>query len=148
MGVGGGVGGGGWVCRRERRSDWPDEGIHVSLTVWLTDRSRYDNGTDHCSRARYVAEHADPHRYGRASMAQSIPTVTGTLIHQPLADILGILQREDRLPTDREVHEAIEAACADYAALVETRGLTAVMEPEGLALRVAEQLTLLAGLVW
>lgn len=120
----------------------------MSLTLWLTDRSRYETGVGHCPRARYLGYHAGPHGYGWARKAQSVPTVTGTLIHQPLADILGILQREDRLPTDRDVHEAIEAACADYRALVEKRGLTAVLEPEGLALRVNEQLTLLAGLVW
>lgn len=121
----------------------------MALTLWLTDRSRYEEGTAHCPRARYLRYHAGPHGYGYDLKAQSIPTVTGTLVHGPLATILTEVGRKDALPTDAWIQEhAIQPAIAEYHRIVERRGLRAIVDADDLAQRVVEQTTLLEGLVW
>jgi hypothetical protein len=120
----------------------------MALTLWLVDRSRYEAGTGHCAWDRYLTYHAGPNGYGYARLAQSVPTVTGTLIHEPIAAILQWCEEYDRLPTDTFVYAAIRQAIETYDRLVETRGLTTLGDPEALAKRTKEQTQLLEGLVW
>jgi hypothetical protein len=121
----------------------------MALTIWLTDRSRYEEGTDHCQRGRYLRYHAGPHGYGWDKKAQSMPAVTGGLVHGPLTAILGYLKEHDQIPTDRWIYdEAISPALAQYEATVEKRGLASITDADELARRVAEQTTLLEGLIW
>ncbi len=119
-----------------------------ALNIWLTDRSRYEVGTKHCRRHRYLSAHAGPHGYGWARKAQSIPQVTGTLIHAPITQILSYLKDADRLPSDAEVFTAIQVGVKEYERQVAARGLTVTADPSELTLRTREQLTLLEGLVW
>jgi hypothetical protein len=119
-----------------------------ALPLWLTDRSRFEAGTGHCARARFHGYHDGPHGYGWQRRAQSIPLVTGTLVHQPLAAVLECLRVTDALPPDTLVYRAIVRAQAEYARLVVTRGLTNTLDPAELNHRVHEQTTLLEGLVW
>lgn len=118
------------------------------LTLWLVDRSRHEQGRGHCQRARYLGYHAGPHGYGWQRKAQSIPAVTGQLVHSPIAEVLEIVRREDRLPADLEVHSAIATGVAEYNKQVDQRGLRLTTDEADLRLRTLEQTTLLAGLVW
>ena len=52
----------------------------IPLDLWYTDRSRYETGTGHCQRARYLQYHAGPHGYGWAPRASSVPLVTGIML--------------------------------------------------------------------
>lgn len=117
------------------------------LNLWLIDRSGYESAFP-CRRRRYLMRHAGPHGYGWQRKAQSIPTLTGGLIHAPLAEILAVVQAEDRLPTDAETYAAIQKAQAEYRQVVEARGLAMVVDEAELQLRMNEQLCLLEGLVW
>lgn len=130
--------------------------------LWLTDRSRYEDGLIHCPRSRYLTYHAGPHGYGWETRARSLPTVTGTLVHLPIARILEALRtyaaaeqdptragHPSHIPTDDWIYEfAITPAVEAYHQVVATRGLAAITDPEELALRTIEQTTLLEGLVW
>lgn len=120
----------------------------MSLTLWLVDRSRHDADLGHCARARYLGYHAGPHGYGWARQAQGMPAVTGNAVHSPLAGVLATVQATDALPDDVAVHHEIQKARAEYEAIVQSRGLTLTNDPAQLQLRVAEQTTLLEGLVW
>ena len=122
--------------------------VATALSLWLVDRSRYEEGTGHCLRGRYLQYHAGPHGYGWQRKAQSIPTVTGTLVHAPLAAVLAYVAETDRLPSDEVVYTAITQAQDTYRTLVEKRGLATLLEPALLTQRVNEQLALLEGLVW
>lgn len=119
----------------------------MALTLWLTDRSRVEAGRV-CPRRRFLESHAGANGYGWARQAQSMPAVTGTLIHDPIAGILHFLKETDELPSDAQIYGRIVAAKDAYAAIVEARGLTHTTDPDQLAHHVAEQTTLLEGLVW
>lgn len=120
-----------------------------ALTLWLTDRSRVEQGREHCQRARYLGYHAGPTGYGWQRRASSIPQATGTLVHEPLAAVLSWAQaHQGALPPDEVIYGAILAAKQRYQRLVDERGLSVIVEPGDLAFRVAEQTTLLEGLVW
>lgn len=119
------------------------------LTLWLTDRSRFESGVIHCPRARYLSYHAGPHGYGWMTKAESMPTVTGTLVHDPITAIFRQMMVTDQIPDDRWVYDhAIAPAMASYQQIIDTRGLANILEPDQLALRAIEQTTLLEGLVW
>jgi len=119
------------------------------LNLWLTSRTVYEAGVEHCPRERYLSFHAGDHGYGWQRKAASIPMVTGILIHAPLATILSYLQAHDQIPPDDWIHrEAIQPAIAAYHKVVERRGLRLVVDAEELTLRVREQTFLLEGLVW
>lgn len=118
------------------------------LTLWLTDRSRVEAGLDHCPRDRYLRYHAGPHGYGWQRRAQSIPTVTGTLIHEPITDVLTHLLATDAIPSDVAIYTAITRGRDSYLKIVDDRGLRQILSPEDLDRRVNEQLTLMEGLIW
>lgn len=120
----------------------------MALQLWLVDRSRVESGRGHCARARYLTYHAGPHGYGWVRQAQSMPALTGNLVHDPLAVILRQVQATDALPSEAEIYAAIQAGQATYRQLVESRGLAAVEDPAELEHRILEQTTLLEGLVW
>lgn len=118
------------------------------LQLWLTSRSAFETGVEHCARDRYLSYHAGPHGYGWARKAQSIPTLTGTLIHLPIAEILHRVQATDALPTSDQVYAAIQRGVAAYDKVIETRGLRLIIDEADLTFRRAEQVLLLEGLVW
>ena len=119
------------------------------LSLWMTDRSRYETGTGHCQRDRYLSYHAGPHGYGWAKRAQSIPLVTG----MSLAQIQEALHRQilvdnGMVPDEATYYRWIQQAVAAYQKVVADRGLSNVVDATELALRTREQLTLLEGLAW
>lgn len=118
------------------------------LDLWLVDRSRWETGREHCSRARYYGYHAGPHGYGWRRKAQSIPAVTGLLVHEPISLILTQVQAEDRVPSDAFLHAAIQTGVKKYHQIVETRGLRMTHAEQDLATKVLEQTTLLESLLW
>ena len=121
----------------------------MAVTLWLTDRSRYERGLGHCARARYHNYHAGPHGYGWDRKAQSIPQVTGTLVHDPITKTLQELATTGEVPDDGWIYDqAILPAIMRYHDLVEKRGLTTITDEADLANATAEQVTLLEGLVW
>lgn len=118
------------------------------LTLWLVDRSRVEAGLEHCRRARYLRYHAGPHGYGWDRKAQSIPAVTGQLIHTPLAGLHTWMAEFDALPSDQRVHAAIHAGIAEYQQIIDQRGLRLIFGEADLVAQTHEQLALLEGLVW
>lgn len=118
------------------------------LQMRLVDRSRSEQGKEHCLRSRYLGYHAGPTGYGWARKAQSIPAVTGTRVHEPTGEILLWSKANGgKLPPDQIVYEAIQRARQGYMDSVEARGLV-LTAGEDLQFRMNEQLTLLEGLVW
>lgn len=120
----------------------------MSTTLWLTDRSRYDEGQDRCRRARFLGYHAGPYGYGLAKRAQSIPLSTGIAYHDGLALILEHVRRHDTLPPDAVVREACALSTAAYRTVVEARGLQQIADGERVETIIAEQETLIQGLIW
>lgn len=125
-----------------------EEYLLVGTTLWLTDRSRYDAGLDHCRRARFLNYHWGPSGYGIAKRAQSIPLSTGISYHDGLAHVLEHVLAHDTLPPDPVVREACARATGAYRKVVEARGLQQLAEGERVDTIIAEQETLIEGLVW
>jgi hypothetical protein len=120
----------------------------MPLNLWLIDRTGSDLGLNHCRRDRYLTRHAGGHGYGWVLRAQSVPTVTGTLVHNPIAAINKWVQEHDQLPPAEVVRAAIAEALKSYDDIVTTRGLRAVQDEGDLDLRTSEQKLLMEGLVW
>ncbi len=70
--------------------------------TWLTDRSRYTTGLQHCMMARYLNYHAGDYGYGWSPAALSVPLSTGIYVHEALAGVL--TNGEPRL----KINEAVE----------------------------------------
>lgn len=120
----------------------------MPLTLWLTDRSRYETGTGHCHRARFINAHAGPNGYGWVRKASSVPLVTGTMIAQVQEAVHSQVLTTGAIPADVQVQAWLDEAIAVYLTTVETRGLSHIVDPAELDKRVTEQLTLLQSLIW
>jgi hypothetical protein len=120
----------------------------MSTLLWLTDRSRYEAGLDGCPRERFLGYHFGPFGYGIARRAQSIPLSTGIAYHDLLAPVLRHVAQTDELPPDEVIRAACAAGITAYRELVEVRGLAGLDEGERLDEIIAEQETLIQGLVW
>lgn len=119
------------------------------LTLWLTDRSRVERGLEQCQRARYLGSHAGPTGYGWQRKATSIPQVTGTLVHQPISEILLYAKEHgNQLPPDEVIFTAITNALTSYQDIIDTRGLALTVDEATYTQKVEEQRLLLEGLVW
>lgn len=116
--------------------------------IWFTDRSRVKLGLSRCPRARYLGYHAGPNGYGITLRRESLPLATGLSVHEALELFAHILQREDRLPTLAEVRTIILTVCAHYVARVEARGYRGILGSTATEETIAEQATLISGLVW
>lgn len=124
------------------------EFVALALALWLTDRSRYEAGTGHCRRARFLSNHAGPNGYGWARKAQSVPLVTGTMVAGVQEKLHRAVMATGHIPKDAEIQGWLAEAVAEYLKIVETRGLTHIVDPTELDKRVREQTTLLESLVW
>lgn len=113
----------------------------------LADRSRYERGLVDCGWARYLEYHSGPHGYGIVRKAQSLPLVTGTLVHEPIARILRHVQAGEPLD-DAFVRQAIGLAKLAYTDGVTERGLATFMDDPTVQTLVEEQCALLGALTW
>lgn len=120
----------------------------MSTILWLTDRSRYNTGLDHCRRDRLLSYHFGPFGYGIAKRAQAIPLSTGIAYHDGQAHVLAHVRDRDALPPDAVIREGCARAIAAYRQVVEARGLQQLAEGERVDEIIAEQETLIQGLVW
>lgn len=121
----------------------------MALTIWLTDRSRYETGTGHCQRNRYLTYHAGPHGYGWQRRAQSVPLITGGTLADILATLhIYIRDHAQQVPPEAQVQAWIDEARTRYLHVVDTRGLSNIVDAADLQRRTEEQLALLAGLTW
>lgn len=112
---------------------------------WYTDGSRYAAGF-FCPRYRYLTYHAAPTGYGFAPVAKRWPLVTGGMLASGVEAICKIVVETDTLPTDAEIHTAVETQVAAYRAVVDARGF-GYFEAD-IETMVEEQIALIRGLLW
>jgi hypothetical protein len=118
------------------------------LTIWLTDRTRFKTGTARCARARYLGYHAGPTGYGMTARRDSLPLVTGISAHHGLEQFARVLADEDRVTTLEETRAIISAVIDEYVTRVEERGFRGILTSAHTEETIAEQATLIAGLLW
>lgn len=117
------------------------------MTKWLTDRSRYLTGLQHCQMARFLKYHSGPSGYGITRKAQALPLVTGVMIHECLAKILEEVKRSNHhIPTRSFIREVINNQITLYRTLILNRGFANLNEEQELLIK--EQTSLMEGLVW
>jgi hypothetical protein len=128
-----------------------DPGTRAPL-FWLSDRSAYETGLQDCLGKRYFRKHAGPQGFGIVPIAESMPQVTGKLVHAPIAGLLRWAQQhggEDPTPhVDGILRPLLVDACAKYRQVVDARGLPMTLDADRLQTIVQEQTSLLTGLVW
>lgn len=111
--------------------------------TWLTDRSRYSTGLNHCMMARYYNYHAGEYGYGWAPNGQSVPLATGIYLHDALAGVLSCVM------SGKEDHElfrvVINQSVEKYQQEVAQTPLTG---QDNAAFTAAEQAHLLESLAW
>lgn len=116
--------------------------------LWLTDRSRFEQGLDFCQRARYLSTSFGPSGYGIQRKATSLPLATGSYVHEGIAEILQFVRDRDKLPPDEIVRHACLVATQTYTRVVEQRGMAGLDEGQRLEEVILEQGALIQGLVW
>lgn len=118
------------------------------LTFWLTDRSRYKQGTGRCAGARYLGYHFGPTGYGITTKADSLPLATGLYVHQGVEAYGQILRQRDVLPTLEDTRAIIAAVQAAYLTRVEARGFRGILGGVQTEETITEQAALISGLLW
>lgn len=121
--------------------------ITTAPLLWLTDRTRFKQGTQRCARARYLAYHAF-NSYGLTLKKQALPLATGIWVHKILEAFTQVLRQFDRLPALGEVREIIAAMVAAYIAEVERYGFRGILGGPETEETIAEQAALISGLGW
>jgi hypothetical protein len=128
--------------------------------IWLTSRSAFEAGSQNCAMRRYLNYHAGPYGYGFARKATSVPLATGSYAHLGCTEtakwILDARQATGVQPTsapDDVIRWAADCAVQKYLRVVARRGvLTFAQDDEAslarLQLLIAEQSTLIEGLIW
>lgn len=140
--------------------DAPDAPDPARPVLWLTSRSAFERGTQHCPFARWVEYHAGPYGYGFQRKAASLPLVTGSYVHEGCTEIARWLL-EARISTgvqpetapDEVIRWAANLMVKKYQDVVWRRGILNLQadNPEGLALlqqTITEQVVLIEGLIW
>jgi len=117
------------------------------LNLWLTDRSRWKAAVT-CWRKRYLGYHFGPTGYGITTRRDSLPLVTGIVVHHILEAFARLLAKFDRLPDLVETRDIINDAVAGYITRVEARGYTSILGSAQTEETIKEQSTLAAGLAW
>lgn len=116
--------------------------------LWLTDRSRYEEGLGTCLRARFLGYHFGPSGYGIQRKSQSIPLATGIYVHQATEAQDQYLLSQDALPGDEVVREGIHLALEEYERVITLRGIRGLDHGERVETIVEEQKALITGLAW
>jgi hypothetical protein len=120
----------------------------VSLSIWLTDRTRYSTGTGRCARERYLRNHFGPTGYGIVRKAESLPLMTGSYWHVILEHFWTYLKEQEAIPPIEFVREAIQDGIQQYEKRIVARGFRGLLQSEHTDLIIKEQQTLIAGLAW
>lgn len=118
------------------------------LTLWLFDRSRYEDGLSFCQMARFLGYHFGPTGYGIKKKAEKLPLATGIAIHAVQDKLLCILRDEDRLPTEAEIRAAATLAVTQYREKIEKGGFLYDEEDLRRQDTLEEQCALITGLAW
>lgn len=120
--------------------------------LWLTSRSAFERGTQHCAFNRFLEYHAGPYGHGFQSRALSVPLATGSYLHEPLTAVLAEAMRlNNQMPSDEFCRGAIRDAVDRYYRIIDQRGLFQLPDE---AAKIAveetavEQATLIEGLFW
>lgn len=116
--------------------------------IWYTDRSRFKLGTSRCARARYLSYHSGSTGYGITMKRDALPLATGISVHQGAEAMAQILASHDRLPDLAETRGVIAEVVATYLARVDERGFRGILDNEQTRETIAEQATLIEGLLW
>lgn len=120
--------------------------VALASLIWLTDRTRHNNGLRRCQRLRFLSNHFNG--YGITLRKVSLPLVTGSMVHKGLERLLKIMAAHDRLPSLGEMREVVAATIADYTREVETRGFRGILGGEQTEETIAEQCALVSGIIW
>lgn len=144
-------------------ADPTDPGYTAGLTspvLWLTSRSAFERGTQFCSFSRWVQNHAGPYGYGYQRRAASLPLVTGTYVHEGIAEICQwVLEArqstgfQPEVVPDEVIRWAANLMIEKYVKVITRRGILGMQadNPEQLARvqeTIREQSTLIEGLIW
>lgn len=124
----------------------PDTSV-APLTLWLSDRSRWEVGISRCPRARHLTYHEGDTGYGWTPKRESLPLATGLSAHEGSEAFAQIL-KAGRLPTLQEVRGIVAAVCARYVEKVAARGYQSILGSAQTDETITEQQTLIAGLLW
>lgn len=117
--------------------------------IWLTDRSRYEQGTGRCAMLRYLRYHAGPTGYGYATKSDSVPLTTGSFTHDGIDPLARLLKHHDRLPSEEEVRAILATVRERYEAKLTARGFRGGMFTSPIIDEtIKEQSTLINGLIW
>ena len=132
----------------------------MASILWLTDRSRFERGTQFCPFARFQEYHAGPYGYGFSRKALSVPLATGIYVDRGLSSVCQWIIDARKSSGTQPTHAtyevitwAAELAVEQYHAVIAKRGVLtlAADDPDTLArlnLLVAEQSCLIEGLIW
>ena len=118
------------------------------LRPWYVDRSRYELGLQHCLAAR----HYEYNHLGTGIRAgrRSLPLLTGTGAHEPIADILQVV-KAGGVPSDADIRTLIDGAQDRFMGAAEA-GFSVregpPMNPIDHAFTVKEQCALIEGMTW
>lgn len=112
--------------------------------MWLTDRSRYTTGLNHCQMARYLNYHAGEYGYGWSLRGNSVPLSTGIYVHEALAGLMG-LAKTGTYEGEKSYRHKIDTAVQKYRAAVKAAPLT---EQDASDHTAEEQAHLLEALAW
>lgn len=119
--------------------------VAVPIDLWLTDRSRYLVGLQHCQYRRFLEYHSGANGYGIRRKSEAMPLVTGIHVHEALAQLL--CYKPDVINRGM-VREIIADTVAKYDALLKQRGFADPEEGTDQDFVRREQMALIAGMVW
>lgn len=128
--------------------------------MWLTDRSRYTDGTARCAMKRYMTYHSGPYGYGMVRKAVSMPLTSGIYVHLALANVMRharmsqlivekVNLRKVEEPGVRAIfRKLISSATEQYKAEAAARGYLEVEGSLETQYTIKEQVHLTEALAW
>lgn len=130
------------------------------MPLWFTSRTPARDGQTHCAMSRYLGQHAGVHGTGWRRRATAVPLATGTYVHKGVELLTGWWQEwslkhpgQQLTAMPAEVIRWAAGTAADqYEAKARKQGLLVTLgdldSNEGMLTLIAEQRTLVEGLVW
>ena len=130
----------------------PDSALAAASALWPVDRSRVKAG-HHCQRERFWEYHSY-NGYGIRKVGEAVPLATGIYVHEALAGVLEICQRQGYTevphPADwaAEVQAVLGKVISKYDQVVKARGFTDDILSGQVQATLQEQQALVIGLLW